>query len=89
MFAIDPFTFQWVRLDVTAASDVRTRPIMAFGPTPFPTQGVDLALLLSDLVLAAAGADIGSRRPAARCVRARERSAVGSQTAARSRRRRN
>lgn len=50
MFAIDPFTFQWVGLDLTAALDVCTRSILAFRLTPFSTQGVDLALLLSDLL---------------------------------------
>jgi transposase InsO family protein len=50
VFGIDPFTFQWVRLDFTAALDVCTRSILAFRLTPFSTQGVDLALLLSDLL---------------------------------------
>ncbi len=50
VFAIDPFTFQWVGLDLTAAIDVCTRSIVAFRLTPFSTQGVDLALLLSDLI---------------------------------------
>jgi transposase InsO family protein len=50
VFAIDPFTFQWVRLDLTTAIDVCTRSILAFCLTPFSTQGVDLALLLSDLL---------------------------------------
>jgi putative transposase len=50
VFAIDPFTFQWVGLDLTAALDVCTRSILAFRLTPFLTQGVDLALLLSDLL---------------------------------------
>lgn len=50
VFAIDPFTFQWVGLDLTAALDVCTRSILAFRLTPFSTQGVDLALLLSELL---------------------------------------
>jgi hypothetical protein len=50
VFAIDPFTFQWVALDLTAAIDVCTRSVLAFRLTPFSTQGVDLALLLSDLL---------------------------------------
>ena len=50
VFAIDPFTFQWVGLDLTAAIDLCTRSILAFRLTPFSTQGVDLALLLSDLL---------------------------------------
>jgi transposase InsO family protein len=50
VFAIDPFTFQWVGLDLTAALDLCTRSILAFRLTPFSTQGVDLALLLSDLL---------------------------------------
>src|ERR1039458_7292145 len=50
VFAIDPFTFQWVGLDLTAALDVCTRSILAFRLTPFSTQGVDLALVLSDLL---------------------------------------
>jgi len=50
VFAIDPFTFQWVGLDLTAALDVCTRSILAFRLTPFSTQGADLALLLSDLL---------------------------------------
>lgn len=50
VFAIDPFAFQWVRLDLTAALDVCTRSILAFRLTPFSTQGVDLCLLLSDLL---------------------------------------
>lgn len=48
VFAIDPFTFQWVGLDLTVALDVCTRSILAFRLTPFSNQGVDLALLLSD-----------------------------------------
>jgi len=50
VFAIDPFTFQWVRLDLTVALDLCTRSVLAFRLTPFSTQGVDLALLLSDLL---------------------------------------
>lgn len=50
VFAIDPFTFQWVRLDLTVALDVATRSVLAFRLTPFSTQGTDLALLLSDLI---------------------------------------
>jgi hypothetical protein len=50
VFAIDPFTLQWVGLDLTAAIDVCTRSILAFRLTPFSTQGVDLALLHSDLL---------------------------------------
>ncbi len=50
VFAIDPCTFQWVGLDLTAAIDVCTRSILAFRLTPFSTQGVDLALLLSDVL---------------------------------------
>lgn len=50
VFAIDPFTFQWVGLDLTVALDVCTRSILTFRLTPFSTQGVDLALLLSDLL---------------------------------------
>ena len=50
VFAIDPFTFQWVGLDLTAVLDVCTRSILAFRLTPFSTQGVDLVLLLSDLL---------------------------------------
>jgi hypothetical protein len=50
VFAIDPFTFEWVGLDLTAALDVCTRSILAFRLTPYSTQGVDLALLLSDLL---------------------------------------
>ncbi len=50
VFAIDPFTFQWVRLELTVALDLCTRSILAFRLTPFSTQGVDLALLLSDLL---------------------------------------
>ncbi|MGO9974360.1 MAG: hypothetical protein ACLP01_16465 [Solirubrobacteraceae bacterium] len=38
--AIDPFTFQWVKLNFTAALDVCTRSILAFRLTPFSTQGV-------------------------------------------------
>jgi hypothetical protein len=39
VFAIDPFTFQWVGLDLTAALDVCTSSILAFRLTPFSTQG--------------------------------------------------
>ncbi len=41
VFAIDPFRFQWVGLDLTAAIDVCTRSILAFRLAPFSTQGVD------------------------------------------------
>ena len=50
VFAIDPFTFQWVRLDLTVALDIATRSVLAFRATPYSTQGIDLALLLSDLL---------------------------------------
>lgn len=50
VFAIDPFAFQWVRLDLTVALDVCTRSILAFRLTPYSTHGTDLALLLSDLL---------------------------------------
>lgn len=50
VFAIDPFAFQWVRLDLTVALDVATRSVLAFRATPYGTQGTDLALLLSDLL---------------------------------------
>jgi hypothetical protein len=50
VFAIDPFTFQWVGLDLTAALDLCTRSILSFRLTPRETQGVDLALMLADLI---------------------------------------
>jgi transposase InsO family protein len=50
VFAIDPFAFQWVRLDLTVALDVCTRSVLAFRLTPYSTHGTDLALLLSDLL---------------------------------------
>ncbi len=62
VFAIDPFTFQWVGLDLTAAIDVCTRSILAFRLTPFSTQGVDLALPVRSAV-----ADTGGRPLAVRC----------------------
>ncbi len=50
VFAVDPHVYRWIKLDLTVALDVCTRSILAFRLTPFSTQGVDLALLLSDLL---------------------------------------
>jgi hypothetical protein len=50
VFAVDPTTLQWAKVDLTWAMDLCTRSILAFRLTPFGTQGVDLSLLLADLL---------------------------------------
>ena len=49
LHALDPVSLEWAQLDLTVAMDLYTRSIVSFRFTP-TTKGVDLALLLSDIV---------------------------------------
>lgn len=50
VFALDPVSFEWLQLDLTIALDLYTRSIVAAVLTPSGTRGVDLALLLRDVI---------------------------------------
>lgn len=50
VFAIDPISGQFVEVDFTVALDVRTRSVVGFRMSPYGTKGVDLALLLADII---------------------------------------
>jgi transposase InsO family protein len=49
-FALDPYSFQWVRLQLTIAYDLCTRSLLAWRFTPVSTKAVDAALLLYDML---------------------------------------
>jgi transposase InsO family protein len=49
-FAMDPYTFMWVPVQLTIALDLYSRSIIAWRFTPQTTQGVDAAFLLFDLL---------------------------------------
>jgi transposase InsO family protein len=50
VFALDPVSFDWLPLELTIALDVFTRSIVAAVLTPRGTRGVDLSLLLRDVI---------------------------------------
>ncbi len=49
-FAMDPYSFEWVQVQLTIAIDIYTRSLVAWRFTPVSTKGVDAALLLYDTV---------------------------------------
>lgn len=49
-FAMDPYTFQWIQVQLTIAYDLCTRSIVAWRFTPVSTKAVDAALLLYDII---------------------------------------
>lgn len=49
-FAMDPYSFEWVQIQLTIALDIFTRSLVAWRFTPVSTKGVDAALLLYDAV---------------------------------------
>lgn len=49
-FAMDPYSFEWVQIQLTIAIDIYTRSLVAWRFTPVSTKGVDAALLLYDTV---------------------------------------
>lgn len=50
VFALDPVNFEWLPLELTIALDLFSRSIVAAMLTPRGTRGVDLALLLRDVI---------------------------------------
>jgi putative transposase len=49
-FAMDPYSFQWVQIQLTIAIDLATRSLLAWRFTPVSTKAVDAALLLFDIL---------------------------------------
>lgn len=49
-FAMDPYTYKWVQLQLTIAIDIYSRSVMAWRFTPVSTKGVDAAFLLYDIL---------------------------------------
>ncbi|MFS0755128.1 Mu transposase C-terminal domain-containing protein [Noviherbaspirillum sp. 1P10PC] len=49
-FAMDPYSYEWVQIQLTIALDIFTRSVVAWRFTPVSTKGVDAALLLYDTV---------------------------------------
>jgi transposase InsO family protein len=49
-FGLDPYSFQWVRIQLTIAYDLYSRSILAWRFTPVSTKAVDAALLLYDIL---------------------------------------
>jgi hypothetical protein len=49
VFGVDPVTFEWVRLELSAACDIRTRLVWP-RLTPYSTDGFDASMLLFDLL---------------------------------------
>lgn len=50
VFAIDPVSYNWVRVTLTIAIDLFTRSILAWRLTASDPKGVDAALLLADVI---------------------------------------
>ncbi len=50
MFAMDPYTFEWVQVQLTIAVDLYSRSLPAWRFTPVSTKGVDAAFLLLDII---------------------------------------
>ncbi len=51
-FAMDPYSFKWVSVQLTVAIDIYSRSLMAWRFTPVSTKAVDAALLLYDILRA-------------------------------------
>lgn len=51
-FAMDPYSFKWVQLQLTIAIDLYSRSLMAWRFTPVSTKAVDAAFLLYDILRA-------------------------------------
>lgn len=49
-YALDPYSFRWVQIQLTIAYDLFSRSILAWRFTPVSTKAVDAALLLYDIV---------------------------------------
>lgn len=49
-FALDPYSFEWIRLQLTIAYDLYSRSLLAWRFTPVSTKAVDAALLLYDML---------------------------------------
>jgi len=50
VYAIDPYSFQWISVELTIAVDLFTRSLVAWRFTPKGTKAVDAAFLLSDMI---------------------------------------
>lgn len=49
-FAMDPYSFEWISVELTIALDLFTRSLVAWRFTPKGTKGVDAAFLLADMI---------------------------------------
>lgn len=49
-YAMDPYSFEWIKVDLTIALDLFTRSLVAWRFTPVSTKGVDAAFLLADMI---------------------------------------
>lgn len=50
VFAMDPYSFEWVQVQLTIALDIFSRSLLAWRFTPVSTKSVDAAFLLSDIL---------------------------------------
>jgi putative transposase len=50
VYAMDPYSFQWISVELTIAIDLFTRSLVAWRFTPKGTKAVDAAFLLSDMI---------------------------------------
>lgn len=50
VFAMDPYSFEWVQVQLTIALDIFSRSLLAWRFTPVSTKAVDAAFLLSDIL---------------------------------------
>ena len=50
VYAMDPYSFQWIPVELTIAIDLFTRSIVGWRFTPVSTKSVDAAFLLADII---------------------------------------
>ncbi|MDQ3058007.1 MAG: Mu transposase C-terminal domain-containing protein [Pseudomonadota bacterium] len=50
VYAMDPYSFQWIPVELTIALDLFTRSLVAWRFTPRGTKAVDAAFLLADMI---------------------------------------
>lgn len=50
VFAMDPYRFEWIQVQLTIALDIFTRSLLAWRLTPVSVKGVDAAFLLCDII---------------------------------------
>lgn len=49
-YAMDPYSFEWIQVELTIALDLFSRSLIAWRFTPRSTKGVDAAFLLADMI---------------------------------------